>query len=309
MRWSGKVPILVIEDDPEIRALVVSLLVEDASLLLEARSGREGLGRLQASAEHMVVVCSGVLRDVSAADLLEAVARDGGLARRHAYVLVTPEAGTLELARTWPERMPLFMLLEPYTRSELQEAVARAAQCVELSRTLYGAPRAEVRGPQAHGGVVRGERSGTDRMLRARGSSQPEPSSLPAGVVVVGGEPGIRTLIEHTLARGSQRVAHTQSAAEALTWLRASSEQALVLLNGTRRTLHLDFLRAAVEEASLVRHTYMLLAPVDVWLSQAQRDLLGMLNVRVVRKPFSPMALREAVRVLAAPAVSGAAAY
>jgi hypothetical protein len=55
-----------------MRSLVASLLADQGPRLMVARSGREGLAKLQASAEHVVVVSSGVLQDVSVAEFVRA---------------------------------------------------------------------------------------------------------------------------------------------------------------------------------------------------------------------------------------------
>jgi CheY-like chemotaxis protein len=305
MRAHNLVPILLVEDDPENRALVAGLLADSGSPLALARSGREALAKLQGTVEHMIVVSSGVLHDMSAAEMLAAVVRDGGLARRHAFVLVTPEADDIQRAREWQTRVPLFTVLEPYSYDELQQAVSRAAECVELSRELYGSGEVMSRGKE-YVAADRGDVAATAGRLPAREAAK-RPTSEPGpttAVMVVGGERGIRRLVEHVLTQDPFVVMATEDEQVALACLRACAEPMVVVLNTTAAREQVDFMEAVIQEARLVRHTYVLLAPTGFWLSARQHDLLAMLNAPVVKKPFSPIALRKSIQALASPPVS-----
>jgi hypothetical protein len=110
--------------------------------------------------------------------------------------------------------------------------------------------------------------------------------------MVVGGESGTRTCIARLLARDPYVVSATGDAEVALTWLRACTEPMSVIVNTTATLQYLDFLHAVAEEAQLIRHTYLLMVPTGHWLSADQRELLGMLNAPVVKKPFAPSTLR-----------------
>lgn len=302
MSFPAPAPVLLIEDDPDMRDMVVGLLDDEVSTLMVAHSAREGLARLQATPDHMVVVTSGVIRDMSAADMLAAVVRDGGLARRHAFVLVTPEEHDIETVSAWRTRVPLFIVLEPYGRDELLVAVARAAQCADLSRDLCLAPLTG----DAFVGKLHAAADDGEEVSGVAATTPPSPLGSVLGIVVVGGEPGIRTLVSHTLAYAHLAAAHTSDHQVALAWLRACRDPMVVVLNGTRAEQHFDLLLEVVNEASLVRHTYLLMLPHDVWLMPWQRDLLGLLNIPVVSKPFSPVAFRKGMLALASP-LAGAA--
>jgi CheY-like chemotaxis protein len=304
----GKAPILLIEDDADMRALVGSLLEDEDSPVMVASSGRAGLARLQATTEHMVVVCSGALCDMTAAAMLAAAARDGGLVRRHAFVVVGPEQDALALARAWETRVPIFTVLEPYSRNELHLAVERATQCATLSRTLFGAPRSEhaTALPHSH---LRGEPSdlGRVRELRTMGNAGEEPAQherATNGVMIVGGAPGIRRLMAGVLSRGPFAVTSVADEQVSLAWLRACPEPMVVILNATRLRLQQELVRSASKEARLVRHTYILMLPTGIYVSVKHQELLGLLNVPIMRTPFSPSGFRDAVRELATSGVS-----
>lgn len=84
----GRAPVLVIEDDDDIRE-VIRLVLEDAGYRVhEARNGLTGLALLRASAEPLVVLLDWWMPRLDGKQVLQFVAKEPCLAR-HAYAMLT----------------------------------------------------------------------------------------------------------------------------------------------------------------------------------------------------------------------------
>ena len=124
-------PVLVVEDDPDIRSTLQMALADEGYTALEARDGQEALAKLRASQTPMVVILDYLLPLLDGGGILRQVAVDPSLAR-HAYLCMTAR---FRLPDPEAERLlddlhaPLFF--KPFELDAMLEAVAQAAQRLE----------------------------------------------------------------------------------------------------------------------------------------------------------------------------------
>jgi CheY-like chemotaxis protein len=119
--------ILVIDDDRDIRGLLRYTLQEEGWAVMEAADGREGLDRLRAAGEPLVVLLDYRMPYMDGLDVLRAVAEDSALAMRHAYLLIT--ANPYSLPPALPElagALGVPILGKPFDLDDLCGRVQRA---------------------------------------------------------------------------------------------------------------------------------------------------------------------------------------
>jgi CheY-like chemotaxis protein len=78
--------ILVVDDDTDIRLSLHALLEGEGHRVLEAACGDEALDLLRRSPEHFVVLFDNIMPNGDGTDLLDAVAREDDLERRHVFI-------------------------------------------------------------------------------------------------------------------------------------------------------------------------------------------------------------------------------
>jgi CheY-like chemotaxis protein len=84
---SGRV--LVVDDSPDMRALLRDVLQEEGYTIHEAHDGQEALDWLQQTAEGWVVLTDHFMPRLNGAELIAAVLADPQLAVRHAFIYMT----------------------------------------------------------------------------------------------------------------------------------------------------------------------------------------------------------------------------
>jgi CheY-like chemotaxis protein len=295
-------PVLLIDDDPEMCYQVRHLLEAEGYRVGEAGSGRAGLAQVTASAQPLVVLVSSVLEDLSAVTLLGALARDCPLADRHAYVVTTGDrealADTLGLLLA---RLPIVLMEEPFGGDTLLDCVRSAAAWTRRRPAPLHVP-AHAPAPLPDDVSPATPAEGVQPRVGARVTQQ-----LPEGaraVLVVGGEAGIRHFICRLLAfRGGQATPVGDERA-ARDWLRASPHPRVVVMNAARPEDGLTLLRAAMTEAAVGRHGYVLATPEPRRLPPVLRHLVAEMGVPVVQKPFFSATLCAAVAHMARRPVS-----
>ena len=90
--------VLVVDDDPDVRAVLRSILEDHGHVISEAGDGLRALEQLRSSRWPFVVLLDLKMPVLDGAAVLGAVAGDRSLAYRHRYVLLTASAQTLPLA-------------------------------------------------------------------------------------------------------------------------------------------------------------------------------------------------------------------
>jgi two-component system chemotaxis response regulator CheY len=119
--------VLLIEDDPVLRAALCALLEDAGYHMIEAVDGVSGLAILQASQVPLVVLLDHRLPYMKGCDLFELVKREPAL-QRHAYVYMTA-ARPHEIAcecDTTPADVGAGVVYKPFDIDALLDAVAAA---------------------------------------------------------------------------------------------------------------------------------------------------------------------------------------
>ncbi|HKW21491.1 MAG TPA: response regulator [Ktedonobacterales bacterium] len=120
--------VLVVDDDASIRDLVRMVLEDEGYAVAEAADGQAALDLLRVFAPPAVVIVDGFMPRLSGLELLAIVAREPGLAWRHAYVLATGSSEiAVPLGGTQATAMPVRLLAKPFDIQTLLEVVAAAA--------------------------------------------------------------------------------------------------------------------------------------------------------------------------------------
>lgn len=126
--------VLVVDDDPDIRASLVVLLQDAGYAVYEAPDGKPALQRLRQSSERLVVLLDMQMPGVDGVAVLEAVAAHHELATRHAYIVMSAHAG-----RTLPLKMATLLielqapiLAKPFDIDDVLVAVHVAEQRLEM---------------------------------------------------------------------------------------------------------------------------------------------------------------------------------
>jgi CheY-like chemotaxis protein len=81
--------VLVVDDSPDMRALLRDVLQEEGYTVHEARDGQEALDWLRQTAEGWVVLTDHFMPSLNGAELIAAVLADPPLAARHAFIYMT----------------------------------------------------------------------------------------------------------------------------------------------------------------------------------------------------------------------------
>jgi CheY-like chemotaxis protein len=122
--------VLVVDDDPEVRSILSSVMRWEGYDVLTARDGSAALELMRACPEPLVVTLDLRMRPHDGLAVLEAVAADKALAQRHAIVLVTASVGMAMHARVQAlcDQLAIPLVWKPFDVRELLEAVADAEQ-------------------------------------------------------------------------------------------------------------------------------------------------------------------------------------
>jgi CheY-like chemotaxis protein len=93
MKTSTPVPtlvsVVVIEDDEALRETFRTALELEDYQVLEAPDGMSGLKQLRAHPSSLVVLLDWLMPGMDGARVLDAIANDAPVARRHAYILMS----------------------------------------------------------------------------------------------------------------------------------------------------------------------------------------------------------------------------
>lgn len=132
--------VLVVDDDQDIRAIVVDLLREAGYLVYEAPDGKPALERLRTHSAGLVVLLDLMMPGMDGYAVLEAVAAEAPLARRHVYILFSASRRTLpsRVAEAL-KQLHVTTLPKPFDLDDLLVVVRKAASALhEAQRTGLG---------------------------------------------------------------------------------------------------------------------------------------------------------------------------
>jgi DNA-binding NtrC family response regulator len=126
--------VLVVDDDPEIRSILATVMQWDGYEVLTADDGETALEMMRASPDPLVVTLDLRMRQHSGLAVLEAVAADDALAQRHAIVLVTGVRGLAlqDRVRVLRDQLGIPLIEKPLDLRELLDAVEEVQQRREV---------------------------------------------------------------------------------------------------------------------------------------------------------------------------------
>lgn len=120
--------ILVVDDDKDIREVLRALFEDEGFAVAEARHGEEALKFLRGAQDPYVTLLDLRMPVLDGAGLLEQVAHDRKLRRRHAYILMTADARTVPLSfANLLTNMDVPVVSKPFDEKRLFSLVREAA--------------------------------------------------------------------------------------------------------------------------------------------------------------------------------------
>lgn len=122
------IPVLVVDDDAEIRETLELALEEAGYPVFQAADGQTALRELRSSAHSMVVLVDQLMPHLEGTDFMRIVSRDGDELRRHRYVLMTASPRLLtetDAAELATAEIPV--LSKPFNLDDILSLVASAA--------------------------------------------------------------------------------------------------------------------------------------------------------------------------------------
>lgn len=124
--------VLVVEDDPDIRALIAALLQDVGYLVHEAPNGTLALDRLRTHPARLVVLLDLLMPEMDGFTVLRIAAKEPPLLTKHAYIIVAATRRTppAELALLLEQRQLPF-LQKPFDLGELLAAIETAASTLQ----------------------------------------------------------------------------------------------------------------------------------------------------------------------------------
>ena len=124
----GRIHVLVVDDDQQIRETLRYLLEDAGYCVSEAANGAQALALLQTSRVPLVALLDNLMPHLDGVSMLDTIAQDSPLASCHTYVLMTasPKAipdKTLRLL----DMLSGAVVAKPFDISALLDAIAHAA--------------------------------------------------------------------------------------------------------------------------------------------------------------------------------------
>ncbi len=122
------VDVLVVEDDQEIREMLVEYLRDAGYTVYEAPDGKPALERLRTHPAGLVVLLDLMMPGMDGYAVLQAVAEESPLATKHAYILVSATSSTLPLkVAAILKQLHVMSVPKPFDLDELLAAVQKTA--------------------------------------------------------------------------------------------------------------------------------------------------------------------------------------
>lgn len=130
-RKRAKSQVLVVDDDVHIRRMLREALEMEGFTVQTAEHGGPALDIMRASKQSLVVLLGLVMPYVDGQQVLEAVAGDGALAKRHAIVMVTASMANTGRVAELREQLDVPLVRKPFTFMQILDAVEYAAARLE----------------------------------------------------------------------------------------------------------------------------------------------------------------------------------
>jgi CheY-like chemotaxis protein len=125
-------PILVVDDDADIRAAIHEALADLGYEVYEAPGGKPALERLQASERGMVVLVDYRMPGMNGIQMIQTIAAHDDLALRHTCVLVTAHYDSLpHTVVTLLQSFGVSVLAKPFDLNDLVVAVQAGERALD----------------------------------------------------------------------------------------------------------------------------------------------------------------------------------
>jgi CheY-like chemotaxis protein len=122
-------PVMVVDDDHQMRALLRDVLEDEGYTVHEARDGQVALDLLQQTTERWVVLTDHLMPRLNGYGLIAAVLADSQLRTRHTFVYMTAADRSLELnLQLLLESVQVPILRKPFALEVGVAAVTSAAE-------------------------------------------------------------------------------------------------------------------------------------------------------------------------------------
>jgi CheY-like chemotaxis protein len=124
--------VLIVDDGAANRKMATELL-EAQYHVHTARNGREAFAVLRVTPHRLIVLLGGAMPTMTGWEALQAIMRDGALARRHVYIVLSADWRLLAWARDQHTILYRMVLRKPFTAEQMLHAVAWAARQLEMT--------------------------------------------------------------------------------------------------------------------------------------------------------------------------------
>lgn len=130
----GRPCVLIVDDDAAIRETLARLVEEVGYDALTAQDGIMALKVLRSSTRPLVALLDVMMPGMSGVDVLNRVAADERLARRHAFILMTANLEALPSALVRRlKALSVSVVAKPFDLDTLLELIERAAELVSVA--------------------------------------------------------------------------------------------------------------------------------------------------------------------------------
>jgi CheY-like chemotaxis protein len=121
-------PLLLVEDEPEIRETLSALFEEAGYPILDASNGEEALHILRDSRERLIILLDNFMPVLDGEGVLRAILHDRKLRRRHAIILVSamPHLSRRLSLQRLLHSLSIETITKPFNIADLEQAVERA---------------------------------------------------------------------------------------------------------------------------------------------------------------------------------------
>jgi CheY-like chemotaxis protein len=121
-------PLLLVDDEPEIRETLSALFEETGYPILDASNGEEALHILRDSRERLIILLDNYMPVLDGEGVLRAILHDRKLRRRHAIILVSamPHLSRRLSLQRLLHSLSIETITKPFNITDLEQAVERA---------------------------------------------------------------------------------------------------------------------------------------------------------------------------------------
>lgn len=119
--------VLVVDDDMAIRRMLSESLEMEGYNVQTAEHGGPALEIMRASPERLIVLLGLVMPYVDGLEVLETVAADEALAKRHAIIMVTASLANMGRVPELREQLGVPLIHKPFHFQQIIDAIEQAA--------------------------------------------------------------------------------------------------------------------------------------------------------------------------------------